>query len=245
MASRDPKLSVVIPAYNEEKRIQTGLADVLAYLGKQGYGWEVVVVDDGSLDRTADLVEEAAKDHPGLRLVKLQRNQGKGAAVRAGMLASKGDVVVFSDADGSTSLTEMERFWPLFGQGFDVIIGSRAVNRALIKVRQPWYRESMGKIFNVLVRSLGLSGFKDTQCGFKAFSRRAVEGIFPRMRVSRFGFDVEALVIARNLGYRVAELPVSWVNSPEAKVNPMTDAPRMFWDVLLIWYRDKMGYYKE
>lgn len=245
MGSGYPKLSVVIPAYNEQNRIRHSLKDALEYLTPQKYSWEILVVDDGSNDRTVEVAQALAQEHSEIIVLKHGENQGKGAAVRTGVLGAKGNFVVFTDADGSTSLSEMDKFWPLFDKGADVVIGSRSHKESNIVVHQPWYREKMGRIFNLLVRLMGLSQFKDTQCGFKAFSRSSVETIFPRLRVKRFGFDVEILTISSVMGLTIREVPVSWVNSLEAKVNPVTDASRMFLDLVMIWARKKLGTYKQ
>jgi len=267
-------LSLIIPAYNEAKRLPGTLEQVLTYLGRAPYSAEVIVVDDGSSDATAevvrgyagediplnppskgDLPEDIPHDPPskgdsseGLRLVPvrlhaLARNRGKGAAVRAGMGAASGAYRVFFDADASTPIEELEKLWPAFEAGADVVIGSRALPESEIQVHQAWYREHMGRVYNLILHVLGLTPFADTQCGFKGFTAAACAVVFPRQRINRFSFDAELLYIAQKHGLKIREVPVRWVNSPQSRVNPLTDSSQMFFDLLRIRLNDLRGHY--
>ncbi len=230
-------LSVVIPAYNEENRIGRTLERVLAYLAGRGAPFEVIVVDDGSDDATASVARAAGAGDPRVRVVSLERNRGKGMAVRRGVLEATGEWVLFSDADLSTPIEEIETLVPRLREGCDVAIGSRSLRGARVDVRQPWYREAMGKTFNRIVRLLAVRGFVDTQCGFKCFTREAARAIFGRARIDRFAFDVEAIVIARRLGLRVVEVPIRWANEPNSRVAIVRDSASMLVDLLRIrWY---------
>src|SRR3989344_2147904 len=231
------KLSVVIPAYNEESRLPRTLRDVDAYLRKQDYEYEIIVVNDGSRDRTVEVTNALAREIANLRLIDNQKNRGKGYAVRQGMLEAKGAYRVFSDADNSTSITHMGRMWPEFEKGFEVIIGSRDIEGAVIAVRQAWWRRRLGDIFNLVVQSLtGFWGLWGTQCGFKGFSARAAREIFSCAKINRWAFDVEVLVIAKKLGYQIKEVPVTWVNDKQSKVR-FSGMAKMFLEVLQISLR--------
>jgi dolichyl-phosphate beta-glucosyltransferase len=245
-AAGRPRLSVVIPAYNEELRLGPTLKKVCVFLDRRRQPYEVLVVDDGSRDRTRDLVRSLARARSQIRLVENGFNLGKGAAVRQGVMRARAEAVLFTDADLSTPIEELDRFWPCLateGGDADLIVGSRALSGSHVTRRQPLYRQTMGKIFNLMVRLVAVKGIKDTQCGFKLFTRSLGRRLFPLQRVPRFGFDVEFLYLARKFGYRVAEKPVTWVNSPESKVNPVADASQMFFDLLLIRLNDWQGKY--
>lgn len=215
-----PRLSVIIPAYNEERRLPRTLVEVVRYLARQRYRSEVIVVDDGSTDRTADVVHRATSESVPVRLVQHpdRRNHGKGAAVRRGILAASGQYRLFMDADNSTTIDQVERLWPHFDEGYDVVIGSRDVKGAVVAVHQARVKELAGDFGNLLVRMLAVPGISDTQAGFKAFTERVVTDIFPSLVVDRWGFDIEVLAVARARGYRVKEAPIRWVNDPESKV---------------------------
>jgi dolichyl-phosphate beta-glucosyltransferase len=228
-----PELSIVIPAFNEEARIPASLEALAAWLSgrTEPLTVEVVVVDDGSSDRTAVLAEETGRRlRLNLRALVHERNRGKGAAVRTGVLAAEGRLVLVSDADFSTPISEWEK---LAAAGAPVAIGSRAVDESLVKERQPFYRVLVGKLFNQLVRILAMPGIRDTQCGFKLFSREAAREIFSRATVDRFAYDVEALLLARKLGYAIAEVPVLWFNSPDSRVTLLAGA-QAYLDLLRI-----------
>jgi len=241
---KTPKLSVLIPAFNEEARIGKTLDQLNDYFAAVDYPVEVVVIDDGSIDRTANIVREYnARSFP-LRLVQNDQNMGKGYTVAHGMREAVGDFRLFFDADGSTPIDQVEKFWPHFEDGADVCIGSRALPESDVQVHQPWYRETMGKIFNLFVRLLALRGFNDTQCGFKAFTAAAAMKIFPRQTLNGFGFDVELLYIANKHGLKTVEVPVVWINSPASRVHPVRDASRMFFELLIIRWRALGGRYR-
>lgn len=224
-------LSFIIPAYNEAARIEASLTKALEYFAKQSYRCEILVVDDGSRDGTPGIVQRY--EGQGLRLLQQPRNMGKGAAVRRGMLEGVGAKRIFSDADFSTPITETARMLETLEQ-YDVGIGSRAIDSSYIRKHQPWYRESMGKMFNKLVQILAVPGVMDTQCGFKGFRGYAATDIFRRTKIDGFSFDVEVLFLARRLEYTMKEIPVEWYNDDRSTLNPVSDSIRMFRELLKI-----------
>lgn len=234
-------LSFVIPAYNEERRIRDTLVRAEAYLREQPYEWEIVLVDDGSGDAT---VETARAAFPGVRVIAYRPNRGKGHAVRTGMLEARGAFRVFSDADGSTPIEELEKFWPRFETGADVVIGSRTLPDADVQVRQTWRRQTMGRVFNLFVQALAVRGIPDTQCGFKGFTAAAAQAVFPRQTIERFAFDVEILYIARKLGLRIDQVGVRWLNSPDSSVDAVVDSSRMLAELITIRMKDLRGRYR-
>ena len=213
-------LSVVIPAYNEELRLPHTLGSVAGYLCLQAYGSEIIVVDDGSTDGTAKVVRAVATGKIPVRLCAHPdgANRGKGASVKLGMQHASGDYRLFMDADNSTTIDQVERCWPAFERGCDVVIGSRKVAGAEIVVRQAWYKELAGRFGNLFIQLLVAPGISDTQAGFKAFTRRSAEEIFPRLSIDRWGFDFEIVAVSFALRHRVCEVPIRWVNSPDSKV---------------------------
>lgn len=239
MLEMQPEVSVVIPAYNEAARLPRTLERVSRFLS--GRPHEIVVVDDGSTDETADAARTAVG--PGLVLLRHEDNRGKGYAVRRGMLAARGRRRLLCDADLSTPIEELARVEACLDAGYDVAIGSRAMPGAQVEVRQPWYRENVGRLFNVFVRILAVPGLLDTQCGFKLFSARAADAVFGAARLDGFSFDVEALFIARQLGYRVAEVPVVWRNDKATRVG-LLGGFQAFPDLLRIRLNDWRGYYE-
>lgn len=241
------RLSVIIPAYNEAQRIGETLRLAVSWLSQQPYPSEIIVVDDGSKDDTPGVVLRFAADSPVLvRLAPLPANFGKGAAVQEGMLScAQGDIRLMYDADGSTPIEMVDRLWPCFEAGADIVIGSRAMPDSDIAIRQAWYRERMGKLNNALLQMLGLTQFQDTQCGFKAFTAPAADAVFSRLTIHRFAFDVEALYIARRLGLRVDEIPVHWENAPDTRVHPIKDSARMVCDALRIRLCAAVGAYGD
>lgn len=229
-----PAISVVVPAYNEEGRLGNTLPIMYAYL-KEHFSWfELLVVDDGSTDRTPAIVHEFARQHPEVRLLSYQPNRGKGHAVRTGVLQSQGEWVLFSDADLATPIEELPNLAAKLREGYDIAIASRAVRGAQLVVRQPWYREFAGRSFNLMVQLLAVPGIHDTQCGFKLFRQDAAREIFSRCEENGFSFDIEVLHVALRLGYRVAEVPVHWMHREGSKVRLLRDAVRMFLALLRI-----------
>lgn len=236
--SATPRLSLIIPAYNEAGRIEKTLRHVLQYFDTQDYSAEVVVVDDGSTDATTGVIRafHAAYKTP-IRLHTLPENQGKGAAVKTGMLTvARGEYRLFFDADESTPIQEVEKIWPLLDDGIDIVIGSRSLPESQVEVHQARYRETMGRTFNRMLRLLRLTPYVDTQCGFKVFTAAAAKQVFSRQTLHGFSFDVEVLFIAAKRGLRIAEVPVRWRNNEASRVNPITDSLRMFRDCLVILY---------
>ncbi|HXK09049.1 MAG TPA: dolichyl-phosphate beta-glucosyltransferase [Vicinamibacteria bacterium] len=230
-------LSVVIPAYNEARRLPATLERVGAYLAAQGVAHEILVIDDGSADATADLARGES-----VRVLRHEPNRGKGYAVRRGMLAAAGARRLMTDADLSTPIEEMPRLEAEIDRGFDVAVGSRALPGARIEVHQPAYREAMGRAFNVMVQAILLPGLHDTQCGFKLFTARAAEAAFGACRLDGFSFDVEALFVARRLGLRIAEVPVRWRNDAATRVG-FGGGGAAFLDLLRIRLSARRGLY--
>ncbi len=229
-----PDLSVVVPAYNEEYLLESTVRDIAEYLAGLGLAWEILIVDDGSRDRTRDIANNLAKDIPCVRVCSYEQNRGKGFAVRTGMLAAAGERVLFTDADHSTPISELPAMMSALDQGFGVAIGSRAVRGSVRTVRQPCYRELGGRMINLFIRLWAVPGIKDTQCGYKLFSRAAAQDVFARSTIEDFSFDIEALYLARKMGYRVAELPVHWANRSASRVRPFRDGMRIFADIFRI-----------
>lgn len=234
-----PHLSVVVPAYNEEVRIGPSLERLSEYYGGQPYPWDVIVVSDGSKDRTAEIVAEFAKSHPNFRLIDSQPNHGKGFVVKKGMLEATGDWILFCDADLATPQEETEKLLEHMRQGADVAIGSRPMKDSKLEIRQPWYREFLGRCFNKAVKILAIKGIDDTQCGFKMFTRKAAQDVFARCTLDGFSFDFEALMIARDLGYRIDEVPIRWSHQEGSKVVLLRDGPRMLRDLVKLRFRGK------
>lgn len=242
-------LSIVIPAYNEEKRIGRSLEEILRFLAYAGYRAEVIVVNDGSKDKTAEVVaayaEKFQKQGYDLRLLTNDPNRGKGYSVKRGLSESRGEVVLFTDADLSSPITEAPKLLdPILQDRADVAFGSRALNRELIGVRQPLLRDFGGRVFNLILRTITGLKFKDTQCGFKAFRREAALPVFELQSIERFGFDPEILYIAKKRGLRLHEVPVVWNDSAGSKVNFLSDSVTMFLDLVRIRMNDVRGRYK-
>ena len=232
-----PKYSIVLPAYNERDRIAGTLDRILAHATERGWEAEVIVVNDGSSDDTAEILLQYARKHPALRLLENPGNRGKGYSVRNGMLHARGDILLFSDADLSSPIAEADKLFAAIAQGADIAIGSRWLDSGLQIRRQPMHRQVFGRIFNQALRIiLGLQ-FKDTQCGFKAFTRRSAQAIFPLQKIERWGFDPELLYLARKFGFVVSEVPVAWSHREGTRINPLRDGIRMFGEILRIrWY---------
>ena len=239
----EPTYSIVIPAYNESARLDATLEKVLAYVHAQEWDAEVIVVNDGSRDNTADIVRTFAEKDPALRLVENPGNRGKGYSVRNGMLNARGRIVLFSDADLSSPIEEAPKLFQALEEGADIAIGSRWLRAETQTQRQPLHRQLFGRIFNLILRlTLGLQ-FADTQCGFKAFKQPAVQAIFPLQRIERWGFDPEILFLARKLKFKVQEVPVAWGHSGGTRINPLVDGSRMVMEMLHIRWLDLKGKY--
>ena len=212
-----------------------------AYLARQNYTSEIIVINDGSSDDTAGYVR---RTFPDIQLISYDKNQGKGYAVRTGMQAATGEYRVFSDADGSTPIEELEGLWKSFEAGADIVIGSRSLPQSDVQVRQHPIRESMGRAFNVFVKLLLHERFIDTQCGFKGFTAHSANIIFPRQRLAGFCFDAEILHIAQRHHLRIVEVPVCWTNSPHSRVHMLIDSLSMFCDLIRIRLYDLRGFYQ-
>ncbi|MEK7150679.1 MAG: dolichyl-phosphate beta-glucosyltransferase [Patescibacteria group bacterium] len=217
----DPYLSVVIPAYNEERRITKTLDVIFGYLKLQTYSWEVLVVLDGVTDGTGGKIAEFSKDKSGVRVIDRKQNKGKGYTVREGMLASRGSIRLFTDADNSTDISHFDKMKPIFDEGGDVVIASRDpkdVAGATQAVPQPVFKRMLGNMGNLFIQIVAVRGIWDTQCGFKAFTREASEKIFSVSRIDRWGFDIEALALARRFKYSIRIIPAHWINDTESHV---------------------------
>ncbi len=238
-------LSVVIPAYNEEKRIGGTLEAVIRYLRGQSYSSEIVVVDDGSRDGTRQVAGSFQNPDVNVRLEGYGRNSGKGFAVKTGMLASRGQYAVFMDADLSTPIEMLERFQPLIEAGKDVIIGTRKVDSARIVKHQPKYRENMGKVFTWLSNAIFGLKISDFTCGFKCFSRRSIGPVFGSQRISGWSYDTEIIVIADRQGFAVQEVPVEWANDEATRVRLLKNVFTCFSELFAIWLNDRRGLYSR
>lgn len=245
-------LSIIIPAFNEEENFKKGaLRKVAQYLVKASYSYEVIIVDDGSKDKTASLVKEFTKNKKKWRLIK-NFHQGKAAAVAVGVKSAKGTNILFTDFDQATPLAEVEKLLPFLKKGYDVVIGSREIKGAK-REKEPFYRHLMGKVFNLIAQIIALPGIHDTQCGFKLFRTKVARDIFSRSKISHIetkraftgAFDVEVLFLAQKRGYKIAEVPVFWRHFETVRVNPIKDSMRMFLDVIKIRFNDLLGKYEN
>lgn len=229
--------SIVVPAYNESERICATIEKILAHFEHHAWDAELLVVDDGSRDDTAQIVLGYAAQNPALRLLQNPGNRGKGYSVRNGMLHANGEIILFSDADLSSPIEEADKLFAALAAGADVAIGSRWLRAELQTHRQPLHRQLFGRIFNLLLRILLGLRYRDTQCGFKAFNRRAAQSIFPLQHIERWGFDPEILYLARKFGLKVQEVPVLWAHREGTRINPLRDGIRMFGEILKVrWY---------
>lgn len=225
------EVTVVVPAYNEERRLPPTLIDIIDYFDRKGVAYEVIVIDDGSRDGTAEVVRKFERVRQQVRLIQLPKNYGKGHAVRLGVLNSRGERVLFADADGATPIQEFERLEKAISSGSDIAIGSRALASTDTKVTTSIHRRALGRMFNKCVNFILLPSIADTQCGFKMFKRKAAMFLFKRQRADRFSFDVELLYMAHKAGLAVKEVPINWRNVPGSKVNLVVDSLCMFRDV--------------
>jgi dolichyl-phosphate beta-glucosyltransferase len=240
-------LSVVLPAYNEQDRLPSYLTSIILYLSQRGDPYEIVVVDDGSRDETAQRVRQFAADARGVRLIQLPGNGGKGAAVRAGMLAAHGTLRLMADADGATPIQEIECLEHALSEGADLAIGSRFLGSRdpRYQVQARWHRTVLGNVFNQMAQQLGLEGITDTQCGFKLFRNRVAEDLFSVARIDGYGFDLELLYVARRRDYRIAEVPINWADQPGSKVRVVQDGLRMFRELLAVRRHAAQGVYRQ
>jgi len=231
-----PFLSVIIPAYNEAKRLPLTLIDIDKHLEDQEYSYEILVVNDGSTDETAEIVNRFMPLVENLKLIDNKENKGKGAVVRQGMLLAKGTWRLFMDADNSTSIVEFNKMIPYFKDGYEVVIGSRDVRGARMLPPQIFYKRWLGDLGNLFIQALLLPGIWDTQCGFKCFSDEAAEKFFHLTKINRWGFDAEALALAKELGYKIKEMPVFWVNDPRTHVR-LSAYLQVLWEVVKVrWW---------
>jgi glycosyltransferase involved in cell wall biosynthesis len=239
-----PKYSIIIPAYNEAARLGPTLERVLGYVSAQRWDAEVIVVNDGSRDQTPDLIRDYAKRHPCLQLLENPGNRGKGYSVRNGMSHANGELLLFSDADLSSPIEEAPKLLvPLESGAADIAIGSRWLRPELQTQRQSLLRQLYGRLFNLLLRVLLGLNFKDTQCGFKAFTRQAARRIFPLQQIERWGFDPELLYLAHKAGLRVVEIPVSWAHTGGTRISPLRDGLRMFAEAVKVRWNGLTGKY--
>ena len=245
MAVGSMTYSIVIPAYNEGTRIASGLEQIVGYVRARGYRAELLVVDDGSRDDTAEIVRSLAAKYSEIRLLENPGNRGKGYSVRHGVLHARGEIVLFTDADVSSPISEMPKLLQAIEAGADVAIGSRWLETKLQTERQPVLRQIAGRMYNLLLRVvLGLR-YRDTQCGFKAFTRQAALAVFPYQHIERWGFDPEILFLARKRGLKVAEIPVAWAHDDRSKINPLVDGVKMFGEMLKIRWLNLRGGYRN
>jgi glycosyltransferase involved in cell wall biosynthesis len=232
-----------LPAYNESERIATTIEKISVFAAQHGWQTEIIVVNDGSTDDTAEVVRRCAMTCPGVRLLQNPGNRGKGYSVRNGMLHARGDICLFTDADLSSPMTEAQKLFDAIAQGADIAIGSRWLRTELQTEPQPLYRQLFGRIFNLALRLILGLRFADTQCGFKAFRRDAAQRIFPLQKIERWGFDPEILFLAQRAGLRVEEIPVLWAHSEGTRLHPLRDGLRMFAEVLRIRWNVMTGGY--
>ncbi len=241
-----PTLSIIIPAYEEQGRLGGSVQKILAYIENEKLNAELIIVDDGSKDETGERAKSVCDEFPGIptKFIRYEENRGKGFAVKTGLLAAQGDIALFSDADLSTPIEELPKLVePIENGEYDVTFGSRALDRSLIGVHQPWRREQGGKVFNFIVRTLTGLPFWDTQCGFKAFNMKKFRPLLELMKIDRFGFDVEFLYVANLHNLKLKEIPVRWDHDERTKVNVFRDSQRMFNEVRLIRKNAKNGVY--
>lgn len=238
-----PFLSVIVPAYNEERRIGPTLEKLVGYLTSRPFRWEVLVVDNGSDDATAPVVASWASEVPQVRLESLP-TAGKGLAVRHGMLQATGELRFMCDADMSMPVEHLDDFLDRMTEGYDIVIGSRQTEGAR-RFGEPVTRHLMGRVFNWVVRLVAVGGFQDTQCGFKIFRGEVADEIFPLQRATGFGFDVEVLFIAKQRGASILEMPIDWHHEPSSKISPVADSVRMVKDAVLTRWRGLIGAYRK
>jgi dolichyl-phosphate beta-glucosyltransferase len=230
------KISIIIPAKDEQERLPPFLRAVVDYCHRSTHFYEIIVVDDGSKDQTANVSLSFQKEFPSLKVISLGSNHGKGYAVKQGFFAAQGDIVLFLDADGSTQPQEIERHLGLFEQGYDIVIGSRVLSDGKSQVKAKAYRRWMGAVFNFLVSRILIKGIKDSQCGFKMFRAPLIKGLFGRLHLEGYGFDLELLYLAQKMDLRIKEVAVNWSHVDGSKIDLFKDSLRMLWNIIEIRY---------
>lgn len=234
MATDEFDISVVIPAKDEENRLPQFLQTLITYCQKSPYHYELIVVDDGSADKTAETVLNSQKLFPNLKLLKLDRNHGKGYAVKQGLLSARGRMALFMDADGSTPADEIEKNLKFLSEGWDIVIGSRVLQNKASSVKALFYRKSMGFIFNFFVHTFLIKDIQDTQCGFKMFRREIIRPLWENIRLEGFGFDLEVLFLAQQMNYKIKEVAVNWTHKAHSKVHLAKDSLTMLANIFQI-----------
>lgn len=242
MVDTKPYLSVIVPAYNESNRLPLTLVDIDRHLSTKSYEYEIIVVDDGSSDNTAEVARKFSKLIPNLRVVEYEDNQGKGNAVKVGMLEARGKYRLFTDSDNSTSIDHFEKMIPELKEGYDIVICSRDVEGSQMHPPQSLLKRILGNMGNLFIQAMLLPGIWDTQCGFKVFSEEAALRIFPLQRIRRWGFDIEALALGRRMGYKIKEIPVYWVNDADSKVKPLAYFQVLWETVKIRWWLWRKSY---
>ncbi len=240
---KDIFLSIVVPLYNEEKRLTKGFHEIYSYLMNKPCTWEVILVDDGSQDRTYEMMLELEKRYQGVRTFTNKKNLGKGAAVRNGMLQARGEIILFTDIDLSVPIHYVDAFISKLSEGFDIAIGTRRAGDSIIERHQPWLREFMGRVYTALSNLILGIDFKDHTCGMKGFKKEACHALFKRQVLNRWAFDSEILFLSKRLGFRIAEVPVLWRDMPGTKVRRLKDAINSLLEIIRIrlLHRDKEG----
>ncbi|MDP2677035.1 MAG: glycosyltransferase family 2 protein [bacterium] len=245
LMKKDIYLSIIIPAYNEEKRISKTLAAIASYVQQKNYRYEIIVVSSKSTDNTVQVVEAMKKDIPNLEVIDAPVNRGKGDSVRVGMRAASGKIRLFMDADNATDISHFEKMRPLFDEGYEVVICSREARDAVgatQAVSQPFHKRLLGDMGNLFIQLVAVRGIWDTQCGFKAFRNFAAERIFSEMKITGFGFDIEVLALSRLFGYTIGIVPAHWVNDPHTKVN-LFSYIKVLWETIIVGWNLRRGKY--
>ena len=230
-------LSIVVPAYNEEKRITASLETLQKFLDRRGYLGEILVVSDGSTDNTVEVVNEIARRNPLVRILSYRRNRGAGHAVRVGVLAARHPAILYTDADLSTPIEELDQLWPRFDAGCDIVMASRHLQQSRLEIAQPAYRRYMSKTFRMIVSMLCVRGFRDTQCGFKLFRSKPAKEIFSRLVSDRFTFNIEALMYARKMRLKIAEVPVRWSDVDGSRIRVVGESFRTSLEIVRLCAR--------